>query len=160
MQEKTAKSNKMFGVVSAISHDDLGELLELLGKYKEAEQHRRKSLLITEESSLLGTIPKMGSLKSLGQNLLMQHRYSEAADYLARANQLFGDYARDMITGASEAEALNLLIDYESIYLGPLVSAWRKTERPIDDLYHHVWAIRRILQRTIANRQQALMTDN
>jgi CHAT domain-containing protein len=96
-----------------------------------------------------------GALSSLALLYYSMEEYEKAASFYEEAAKIECDLAVTIVAAVSEAQALN----YAAKELGPpnmLISVWRHTTRPDDDLYAYVWLRRGLIQQIIAKRQHRL----
>ena len=80
---------------------------------------------------------------------------NSASRILERATRMRQRLLFRHLPGLSEAEALNLVAD-NLCARDLLLSAWRRTSRPIPELYEILWAQRGIVQRAMSYRQRLL----
>ena len=139
----------------AASLNNLALLYQSMGEYAKAEplllQARdiRKKVLGEQHPDYAGSLSNVADLYYL------MAEYAKAADLNQQEAKIQYDLAVTILAAVSEAQALN----YAAKELGlpsMLISAWRHTTRPDDDLYACVWMRRGLIQQITAKRQQRL----
>jgi tetratricopeptide (TPR) repeat protein len=146
----------------ATSLTNLGVMLRLGGEFEQSKKTFERALVMSErlyptDLYRQGHPDLIPILLNLAVVMLAQQDYERAIEFLERGSRIQHDLAAAFLAGASEAEALNFAAKLEEMpVLSLLLSTWPQTERPVGELYKHVWMRRRMIHRHLALRQQML----
>jgi CHAT domain-containing protein len=132
----------------------LGPYYMMMGDYAKAERVLLQTAEI-EENAFGAEDPQCANtLSHLAAMYYAKGGSDKAVFYASRAAELEEKSSLAVLAGASEAEALELA--YGSVMPHILLSASRHTKTPAGDVYRLVWAMRGVVLRAIARRQESL----
>jgi CHAT domain-containing protein/tetratricopeptide (TPR) repeat protein len=150
-----------------LGHRDVATSLTTLGlvrcsrgKCEEAIGDCQRALAIYEALHPRRAYPDghpdlMPSLTVLGCALAGKQDFENARPVLERVAQMEQSRGHSLVIEMPEAEALSSALTRQR-RADILVSVWRRTKRPLDEVYSYVWAYRGLIQRVVSARQKMI----